>query len=291
MKTLFLDAADGLQLSIAHFECDNPKAIVQMIHGSAEHKGRYYEFSQYLNDNGYAVMVSDNRGHGLSVNAQYPLGYMDSYQKIISDQYLISQYFRSLYPQKQLIILGHSLGSVFARIYLEKYDNEIHKLILSGTVPYFPPTPIALSLAKTLTKIEGKEAHSTLLRTLAMNGKDSRWLSASKKNRENFLKDPLCGFAYPNESILTLFEAVEELKETTHFECKNPNLEIMSISGENDPVTGGRIGLNETFKLLQDIGYHKFINNVYAGMRHEVLNEEECQIVYKDVLDFISEDY
>ena len=291
MNTFFLDATDGLKLSIAHFDCNNPKAIVQMIHGAAEHKGRYYEFAQFLNDNQYTVLVSDNRGHGLSVNTLYPLGYMDSFQKIIDDQYLISQYFRALYPQKQLILLGHSLGSIFARIYLEKHDDEIHKLVLSGTVPYFPPTTVALSLARTITKIEGKDAHSTLLRTLAMNGKDSRWLSKSKKNRENYSKDPLCGFAYPNESILTLFEAVKERKETAHFECKNPSLPIMRISGEDDPVTGGKIGLKETFKLLQEIGYREFVNNVYIGMRHEVLNEEDCQIVYKDVLNFISSDY
>ena len=93
MKTFFLPTADGLMLSIALFEHESPKALLQIIHGSVEHKGRYYEFAQYMNDNGFAVIVSDNRGHGLSVDKQYPLGYMDSFQKIIDDQYLITMQF------------------------------------------------------------------------------------------------------------------------------------------------------------------------------------------------------
>ena len=212
MKTFFLPAADGLMLSIALFEHDNPKALLQIIHGSVEHKGRYYDFAQYMNDNGFAVIVSDNRGHGLSVDAQYPLGYMDSFQKIIDDQYLITQYVRSLYPGVPLMMLGHSLGSVFARIYLEKHDNELTKLIVSGTVSYYAPTPIGIGLAKVLIGIEGKNAHSPLLRSLAMNGKDSKWISASHINLEAYRKDPLCGYAYPNESVLTIFNAVRDLK-------------------------------------------------------------------------------
>ena len=280
-----MPATDGLMLSVALFEHDNPKALLQIIHGSVEHKGRYYEFAQYMNDNGFAIIVSDNRGHGLSVDAQYPLGFMDSFEKIIDDQYLITQYFRSLYPNVPFTLIGHSLGSVFARIYLEKHDDELTKLVISGTVSYYPPTPIGIGLAKILIGVEGKTAHSPLLRTLAMNGKDSKWISASEANRIAYAKDPLCGYAYPNESILTIFKAVNELKEISHYACKNPNLPIMSISGEDDPVTGGKRGLKESFKLLKEIGYHNFTNKVYPGMRHEVLNEEEHQIVYKDILE------
>ena len=41
-----------------------PKALVQLAHGMAEHKGRYLPFMEYLAEHGYAVLVNDHRGHG-----------------------------------------------------------------------------------------------------------------------------------------------------------------------------------------------------------------------------------
>lgn len=286
MKTFFLPTPDGLMLSVAIFLKDNPKAILQIIHGSAEHKERYFEFAQFMNDNGFAVIISDNRGHGLSVDAQYPLGFIDSYQKIIDDQYLITQYFRALYPEKEFMLLGHSLGTVFARIYLEKHDAIINKLVLSGTVSYNRFTPIGITLAEIYNHLEGETKHSLLLRTLIMNGNDTDWLSKNRENIERFKSDPLCGFAYPNESVLTILRAVHELNELKHYECHNPNLPILCVSGEEDPVTGGSSGLNESFKRLHEIGYTTISNKVYPNMRHEVLNEANRYEVFQDILNF-----
>ena len=64
MREFNIEAADGLNISSAIFECENPKALVQIIHGSVEHKERYFNFASFLNKNGYAVILSDNRGHG-----------------------------------------------------------------------------------------------------------------------------------------------------------------------------------------------------------------------------------
>ena len=287
MNALKLKATDGLELSVALFEATQPKALLQIIHGSVEHKERYFELCQYLCDNDITVIVSDNRGHGASVNKKYPLGYMDSWQKIVDDQYLISQYICSLHPSLPLFMLGHSLGSVFARCYLEKHDDKLKKLILSGTVYYNPFTPVGILIAKIIIWCKGGHNYSMLLRKMAMNGEDIEWVSSSKTNLAIYKSDPLCGYAYPNRSILTLFQAVRELRLTTHYQCKNPNLPIMSISGKEDPVTGGTLGLKETFKLLHKIGYHNFTDKTYEGMRHEVLNEDNHMIVFEDILQFL----
>ena len=288
MNLFQLTAADDLKLSVALFKAVQPKGLLQIIHGSVEHKERYFDLCDFLCKNGFTVIVSDNRGHGASIDNAYPLGYMDSWQKIVDDQYLISKYIRSLHPELPLYMLGHSLGSVFARCYLEKHDNEIQKLILSGTVYYNTFTPIGILLAKFIIWCSGGKSYNMLLRKLAMNGENIEWVSSSKTNLANYKSDPLCGYAYPNRSILTVFEATRQLKLIHHYLCQNPNLPIMSISGEEDPVTGGKRGLKKTFKLLNQIGYHNFTNKVYPGMRHEVLNEDNHQLVFDDVLQFLS---
>ena len=77
MEEFTLKADDGLDLSIALFEIENPAAIVQIIHGMKEHKERYYDFIHFLNETGFSVVISDNRGHGKSLNDKFPLGHME----------------------------------------------------------------------------------------------------------------------------------------------------------------------------------------------------------------------
>ena len=134
MKQFFITASDGLQLATTLLDIDNPKALVQIIHGSVEHKERYYEFAHHLNNNGYAVIISDNRGHGASTDGLYTLGYIQGFGQIIDDQHIISHYMKSLHPNSQLYLIGHSLGSVFSRLSLETVHVYIRKLLLIGSV-------------------------------------------------------------------------------------------------------------------------------------------------------------
>ena len=64
MKKMTLKALDGYPLSVHIFHIENPKAIVQIIHGMEEHQERYEPFVKFLNTQGYSVVTSDMRGHG-----------------------------------------------------------------------------------------------------------------------------------------------------------------------------------------------------------------------------------
>lgn len=46
---IILDAFDGEKIPVTFFPCDNPKGLFQIIHGSLEHKQRYYDFCEFLN--------------------------------------------------------------------------------------------------------------------------------------------------------------------------------------------------------------------------------------------------
>ena len=289
MKDFFITAADGLKIATAFFDVENPKALVQIIHGSAEHKERYFELCHYPTRHHYAVIICDNRGHGASLNKEYKLGYMDGYKPVLDDLFLVSGHIRNAHPDKELFLIGHSLGSVFARLYLEEHDDEISKLVLSGTVDYNPMTPIGIMLARFIILLKGKHGYCGLLRKVVKNGKDISWVSANEKNLYEYMRDPLCGFPYTNSACLTILESVKELAETTHFKCRNPSLPILSVSGSLDPVTGGRRGLAMSFELLESEGYLDFSNIIYPKMKHEVLNETGKQKVFGDILKFFKQ--
>ena len=68
MKEFYLDSCGGGRLHCAIWTPEGePKAVVQLIHGIAEHIGRYDEFARFLNAHGYVVAADDHMGHGGSV--------------------------------------------------------------------------------------------------------------------------------------------------------------------------------------------------------------------------------
>lgn len=282
-------ASDGLELSVVIAEARETRGLVQIIHGAKEHKGRYKHFIKKLNDHGFTVITSDNRGHGKSVSETYPLGYMDGFHQIIDDQFLLSKHIKSKYPGKELYVFGHSLGSVFARIFLQKHDANVQKVILSGTVNYVPGIDFGIILGKLITAISGKHGYNNFLEQLSFkNLKDDLWISASEKNLENYRNDPFCQYDYQNNTVLTMLRAVKELHHFKAFQCNNPTLPILSISGVDDPMTGGKKGLTDSIESLERVGYTQISNIVYPGMRHEVLQEDDWAVVYQDVIKFLA---
>lgn len=287
MEKMQIKMDDGFLVSVALYETDSPKALVQIIHGAVEHKGRYTGVARFLQKNGYTVVVSDNRGHGESVNDKYPLGYMNDVYRIVQDQVEITKWLKERYPKKPLYLFGHSLGSAFARLYLQKHDADIEKLVLSGTVPFIPASGAGVLFGKLVVKLDGELGHNKLLNKLSgIGGEDDSWLVSNKESLEEYRKDPYCGYKYPNISTLTMIQAVYELHNFKAFQVKNPTLPILCISGSKDPITGGEKGLKNTEADFLKLGYRGMINKVYEGMCHEVLNEVEREKVYADILEF-----
>ncbi len=288
MQKLIIKSFDGFELSAALFKVENPKAVVQLVHGSLEHKERYYDFIRFLNKNGYAAIISDNRGHGESVDENYPRGFMNGPDETVRDLYEVTKFAKSVYPNTSFYMFSHSLGTLFARVYLQKHDEEIDKLVLSGTVNYNPGVSIGIALAKTISFFKGKHGKSRLLNNMAAIKKDDSWISYSQKNLEAYRNDPLNIPMWQNYGALTVFESDCELKKYKKYECKNPDLHILTVSGIDDPITGGEKGLKDTIKTLEHIGYKNVQKIVYAGMKHEILNEDDNKKVYNDILNFFN---
>ena len=57
---------DNIELFVQKNLVENPKAIIVIVHGLAEHLGRYDYVASKLNDWGYSVYRFDNQGHGKS---------------------------------------------------------------------------------------------------------------------------------------------------------------------------------------------------------------------------------
>ncbi len=63
-STFTLATPDGVSLVYRWLPNAPPKAVVQIVHGLAEHAARYARMAEALCSAGYAVYGDDHRGHG-----------------------------------------------------------------------------------------------------------------------------------------------------------------------------------------------------------------------------------
>ncbi len=285
MEEITIESFDGFSLAAAYFPVEDPKGIVQIIHGSLEYKERYYCLIEYLNNAGYTCIISDLRGHGHSVTEKYPFGHLESVDELIKDQVEVTKYIKERNPGLSLTLIGHSLGSQLARCYIEEHDDEIDHLILSGVVNYHG----AASIGVALTHLVGsKYGHRKFLLSLSgMPADKYEWISYNTKNIEDFENNPLNGHEFTIGGYRVLFDSNAEIGRKKKYKCKNPDLKILMISGDADPITGGTKGLADSEKRLRNTGYSDVTNIVYEHMMHEIFNEEDKERVYKDVVSFI----
>lgn len=287
-KRLKVKSYDDFILDAGFFPVDNPRAIVQIIHGALEHKERYFDLIKDLNENNYSVFISDNRGHGNSLSEKYSFGYIDGVEKVVDDNIAITRAIKEKFPDKKIFLIGHSLGTVFGRIYLEKADELIDKLVLSGPPNFIPEVNFAIFLANIINFYFGEKRTVFILKKLYTGDKVNwGWLSYSKENIEDAKKDPLMPKVFKNRGYLAVFEGVKELNNLKNFKCKNPELNILFIAGKDDVVIGGEGGFKNSIDALNKVGYKNIESKLYENMKHEIFREKDNQKVFKDLVDFL----
>lgn len=279
-----LNAHDGLTLSVTVFEVEQPKGIVQVVHGAHEHKERYYPFLRYLQAQGYLGIVSDVRGHGASVNAAFPRGHMSGLYQLMEDQFRLTQYAKAKYPDVPLTLLGHGFGADFARDYLKRYEEYFSKVILSATPCYQKGAAWKLVLARFNTLFMGYKGKNG---AASRHGTDLSWLSYDEENKKEVAADKLWQSSYTNAAAFTMLQANRRLKR--HFRTKYPAIKFLSVSGRDDLTTGGAAGLAQSKALLEEKGYSDIRIREYPDMKQDILHETAKETVWSDLVSFLAE--
>ncbi|UEC08648.1 alpha/beta hydrolase (plasmid) [Enterococcus faecium] len=203
----------------------------------------------------------------------------------------MSDFIQTKYPTLPLYLFGHSFGSIIARNYLQKNDDRIAKVALTGTANYVPVVPLGIAAGKLFLRFNEKDKQNKLLNWLSGNmGVEHDWLSNNPVNNLQCQQDEKMVPIYPVRSLLTIWEGDYQLKNYAAFQCHNPQLPILSVVGAEDvKITGGKKGLADTIATLNKIGYQNVRSVEMPGMKHEVLNEYQKEDVYDLLLQFFNE--
>lgn len=276
---------------------ENAKAVIQISHGMAEHKERYYPFMEYLANNGIACIINDHRGHGQSIESKEDLGYFydETGEMIVEDMYAVTKKMKEEYPDIPYFIFAHSMGTLVARNYIQKYDKEIDGFILCGAPFENKAASLGIKIVDYLEKLKGKKHRSNIMNLIvfgSFNDKfeeniKNKWLNSNMKEVQKYNKDHLCGFTFTLNGFRNLFKLIENAFKKERYNVKNEDLPILFIAGEDDPVIGNEQDFHNSIEFLKEVGYKNIKHILYFGMRHEILNEKNKLEVYKDILDFI----
>lgn len=292
---------DNLPISVTVFEPEEePKAVFQFSHGMAEHKERYYDFMKYLADHGYASVINDHRGHGDSVHSKNDWGYFydDSADFIVEDLHQITNTIKEKFKGKPVYLFGHSMGSLVVRKYIKKYDSDIEKLVVCGSPSKNPMVGAALALVALQKAIKGDKHRSKFINNLAFGSytknienpaSESSWLSANEENVTVYEKDEACGFIFTLNGFKNLFTLMKEVYQPSGWRLQSKELPIFFIAGADDPVIVSEKAWKESQDFLKNLGYTDVSGKLYAGLRHEILNEKNAAEIYKDILQFAEE--
>ena len=118
------------------------KSIIQIVSGISEDRKNYMPFLNFLARKGYISVINDYPSENLNIN------------KIIANVHEVTELVKKEYPNKQVTIIGNDIGSLIAKNYIQKYDYEVDKLIISGSISKRNDL-IGLVIVKLLSLIKG----------------------------------------------------------------------------------------------------------------------------------------
>ena len=279
----------------------NNGILIQISHGMIEHRGKYAFIASKLSDAGYIVVVNDHRGHGDSINNKdIFLGEMgeDGFEKAVDDLFNLNTFLRNKFSIQKFVLIGHSMGSLIARRYLQKYESSLDLLILCGT-PSFSQNNFGLSILKLCKFFRANKLGASLAHKLSFTFFNSKykktnkpydsmlWINRDESELQKNFDDPKCNFIFTLNSFINLLHGLRTV--FSPYNARKLNLPILFISGDDDACGGFGFGALKAYKHLHSQNYENVKLILYAKARHELFLEKNKNEVAADVLFWIEE--
>jgi alpha-beta hydrolase superfamily lysophospholipase len=283
-QSSFVSAADGIEVATYAWTdvLGDPRGVVQIAHGLAEHGERYARFAMALNDAGFLAFATDHRGHGRTGGDHLGEFGDAGFDGLIAD---VAQYGAALgeeHPDLPVYLFGHSMGSFASQSVMLDHSRQYAGVVLSGSTTL---DVLAANMAEA-----GPDAPAGLEAFNA--GFEHRtgyeWLSRDEAEVDRYVADPWCGFDVPAHTIPSLFGQAARLADPTALAGIRHDLPLLIASGSDDPLAAGGQLIGLLGQRYRDAGMTDVTVTVYPGARHEILNETNRDEVTADVVGWLT---
>ena len=235
-----------------------PTAVALIVHGYAEHCGRYREVAHVLVDAGLAVLSFDYRGHGRASGRR---GHIERWGDYHDDLDAALVEARKLAPGKPVILVAHSNGSLISLRALTDAARrpKVDAAILSS--PF-----LALRLAVPAPKVWLGRAMSRVLPTFSQkNELRPEDLTSDLERQAARVADTLC------HDVASARWFTEAMDAQAHVRRQAAEVVIPTLwlIGGADPIADASVAA-EVARGVRGAEVH-----LLDGYRHEVWNERE----------------
>jgi alpha-beta hydrolase superfamily lysophospholipase len=244
-----------------------PRAVLVISHGLAEHGGRYAALAERLVGRNYAVYALDHRGHGRSPGGRANI---ERFAYVVSDLGTFVGRAQRQHPGHPAFLIGHSMGGAIALGCALQFPDALKGLVLSAP---------ALSIGEEVSVLK-----SWLVRLLSAvaPGVGALTLPASAISR-----DPAVVSAYERDPLVyrgsiparTLAELLAAMKD---FPERVPRLRVPVLvqHGTADKL----VPYDANRPIYAALGQPKLrAIRTYDGLFHEIYNEPERDRVIGDL--------
>jgi acylglycerol lipase len=249
-----------------------PAGVVLLLHGYAEHSGRYEWVMERLAEAGFAVYAPDHCGFGRSARPG-ALADLESLENTVEDIGRLILVLRRALPAAPLFLLGHSMGGILALLFALRHPEGLHGVVTSGAAVEIPEyiSPLLLRVSGLLNR---------LLPLLPVQPFDYTQVSRDPRVIQAMEEDPL--YYKGKLRARTGYQQLLGIREVSSGLSKL-QLPLLLLHGGEDrtiaPQASERIfnGASSADKTLK----------IFPGLRHEILNEPERQQVLVMILDWL----
>ncbi len=249
---------------------EKPKAMVLLVHGLAEHSGRYGHVAQYLVNAGIGVCGMDLPGHGQSSGTP---GHVDQFEHYLEAVNAVQEQCVGDFPRLPLILLGHSMGGLVAANYLLQHQQDYCACVLTGPALEAGNAPGSI-LRGTL------KALSASMPRLGVMKLEAAAVSRDPVVVQRYVNDPL---VYRGRISARLTWELLSAMNTAMEGAGSLQLPMLLVHGGQDklaPVSGSR-------RYHEVLGSSDKSLKTYPDLFHEVFNEPEQRQILSRVLDWV----
>ena len=253
---------DGIRLRTRTWAVDDARGQVVIVHGLAEHSGRWEHVGARLAEAGLHTVAYDWRGHGESGGDR---GDFESFDHMLDDLECV---FTRLDRHRPRFIYGHSTGGLFAAGYATTDRPQPDGYVLSAPALDANVPAAKRAAARVLGRVAPKLRLSSPVK--------AEQLSSDPAVGEAYFADPLLQFPQTTRSGLALLEAMTWTKSR----LDRITIPTLVIHGADDELVPP-----EASAPLAGVSVCR--RTLYSGYRHELHNEPDGAAVIDDVIDWI----
>ncbi len=250
------------------------RAALIIVHGYAEHSGRYAHVGQHLAEAGYAAYAFDLRGHGLSDGKRASVR---SFAEYLADLRLYVARVRAHARDLPVFMLGHSMGGGIVALFAAIDAPAVRGVMLSGAV--LPGGGAAGWIAARMVELFARLAPD--LPTFPLSAAS---VSRDEDVVRRYEEDPL---VYHGRVRAGLAAAMSRAARRIARDARTIDLPLLIMHGTED-VLASPDGSRRLFERVASLD--KTLK-LYDGLHHEILNEPEQLQVLADMVIWLDARY